>query len=139
MLLSASSGCAADAATVLVIEDEPFVRELIIEGLRQAGYRTLEAADGPAGLMLLKSAARINLLVTDIGLPGLTGPEVALAARLGRPDLKVLFVTGYSRKAAAARGILAPGMQMLTKPFALDVLAIRVRAMLEDTQQHTLS
>ena len=139
MLLSASAACAADAATVLVIEDEPLVRELIVEGLRCAGYRTLEASDGAAGLALLKSDARIKLLVTDIGLPGLTGQEVALAARTGRPDLKVLFVTGYSRNAAAARGFLVPGMQLLTKPFALDVLAIRVRAMLEDTQQRALS
>ena len=127
------------AATVLVIEDEAVVRELIIEGLREAGYRTLEAADGPAGLALLKSDERIDLLVTDIGLPGLTGQEVALAAREHRPDLKVLFVTGYAQNAAVARGFLEPGMQMLTKPFALDVLAMRVRAMLEDTQQPTLS
>jgi DNA-binding response OmpR family regulator len=69
----------------------------------------------------------------------LTGQEVALAAREHRPDLKVLFVTGYAQNAAVARGFLEPGMQMLTKPFALDVLAMRVRAMLEDTQQPTLS
>ena len=122
---------------MLVIEDEPAVRALIIEGLRGAGYRTLEAADGPSGLAVLQSAARIDLLVTDIGLPGITGPQVAVAARAGRPDLKVLFVTGYSRNVAA--GFLVPGMEVLTKPFALNVLAMRVRAMLEDTEQRTLS
>jgi signal transduction histidine kinase/ActR/RegA family two-component response regulator len=125
---------AHNGATVLVIEDELVVRELIVEGLRELGYHTLEAAEGHAGLGLLNSKERIDLLLTDISLPGLNGRQVADAARHGRPELKVLFMTGYEQNAAVARGFLEPGMQLLAKPFAMDVLATRVRAMLEDKQ-----
>ena len=117
--------------TVLVVEDEDVVRGLIVEVLHELGYRALEAADGPAGLAVLQSAAHIDLLVTDIGLPGLNGRQVADAARLRRPDLRVLFMTGYAENAAMPRGFLEPGMEMLTKPFTMDVLAARLRAMVE--------
>ncbi|SFR84519.1 PAS domain S-box protein [Sphingomonas jatrophae] len=115
---------------VLVVEDEPVVRGLIVEVLEELGYSAIEAADGPKGLDVLQSERRIDLLVTDIGLPGLNGRQVADAARLLRPRLKVLFMTGYAENAALASGFLEPGMAMITKPFAIDVLATRIRDIL---------
>ena len=85
---------------MLVVEDEPLVRLLIIDVLEELGYKALEASDGPAGLRILQSPQRIDLLITDIGLPGLNGRQVADAARVTRPDLKVLFMTGYAENAA---------------------------------------
>ena len=116
--------------TVLVIEDEDSVRELVIEVLHDLGYRALEAGDGPSGLKILQSTERIDLLVSDIGLPGMNGRQVAEAARERRPDLKVLFITGYAENAAMANGFLEPGMEMVTKPFAVDELAARIRDMI---------
>jgi CheY-like chemotaxis protein len=116
---------------VLVVEDEPVVRGLIVEVLNELGYRALEAADGPKGLAILQSRRRIDLLITDIGLPGLNGRQVADAARVSRPDLKVLFMTGYAENAALSSGFLEPGMAMITKPFAMDVLANRIRDIIE--------
>uniref|UniRef100_UPI000E748249 response regulator n=1 Tax=Teichococcus vastitatis TaxID=2307076 RepID=UPI000E748249 len=112
--------------TVLVIEDEAAVRHLVVEVLHDLGYRTVEAIDGPSGLKILQSTKPIDLLITDIGLPGLNGRQVADAARLVRPGLKILFMTGY----AIANGVLEPGMQMITKPFAVDALATRARDMI---------
>ena len=116
--------------TVLVIEDEPLVRLLIVEVLEEMGFAILEAGDGPSGLRILQSSQAIDLLMTDVGLPGLNGRQVADAARLLRPGLKVLFMTGYAEK-ALAREMLAADMQMITKPFAMDVLITRLREMLE--------
>jgi PAS domain S-box-containing protein len=116
--------------TVLVVEDEDSVRELVVDVLNDLGYRALEAVDGPSSLQILRSAARIDLLVTDVGLPGMNGRQVADAAREHRPDLKVLFITGYAENAALANGFLAPGMEMVTKPFAVDALAARIRDMI---------
>jgi PAS domain S-box-containing protein len=116
---------------VLVVEDEPVVRGLIVEVLSDLGYRAIEAADGPEGLAILEGTARIDLLVTDIGLPGLNGRQVADAGRLIRPGLKVLFMTGYAENAALASGFLETGMALITKPFAMDVLASRIREIIE--------
>jgi PAS domain S-box-containing protein len=117
--------------TVLVVEDEPVVRGLIVEVLNDLGYNAMEAADGPSGLEILQSRRKIDLLVTDIGLPGLNGRQVADAARTLRKDLKVLFMTGYAENAALAAGFLEPGMAMITKPFAMEVLAARIREIIE--------
>jgi CheY-like chemotaxis protein len=117
----------AEGETVLVVEDEPVVRGLIVEVLNDLGYAALEAADGPAGLEFLQSKRRIDLLVTDIGLPGLNGRQVADAGRALRPGLKVLFMTGYAENAAFASGFLEPGMEMITKPFAMEALMGRIR------------
>ena len=116
---------------VLVIEDEAVVRLLIVEVLNDLGYRALEADDGPKGLAILQSGERIDLLVTDIGLPGLNGRQIADAARVDRPGLKVLFMTGYAENAAVAGGFLEAGMAMITKPFAMEALAGKIRAMIE--------
>jgi CheY-like chemotaxis protein len=121
---------AEEGETVLVIEDETAVRELVVDVLNDLGYRALEAADGPSGLNILQSPERVDLLVTDVGLPGMNGRQVAEAAREYRPGLKILFITGYAESAAMANGFLAPGMEMVTKPFAIDALASRIRDMI---------
>jgi PAS domain S-box-containing protein len=118
--------------TVLVIDDEPTVRMLMVEVLEESGYAIIEAADGPAGLKILQSDARVDLLVTDVGLPGgMNGRQVADAARATRPDLKVLFVTGYAENAAVGNGLLDAGMQVITKPFTITALGNKVREMIE--------
>ena len=116
--------------TVLVVEDEQVVRDLIVEVLQDLGYRTIQAVDGPSGLRALQSAGHIDLLVTDVGLPGLNGRQMADQARETRPELKVLFMTGYAEGAAMPSGFLDPGMALITKPFAVDVLMARIRAMI---------
>ena len=121
---------ARSGETVLVVEDETSVRELVVDVLNDLGYRALEAPDGPASLQVLRSPERIDLLITDVGLPGMNGRQVADAAREHRPGLKVLFITGYAENAAMANGFLAPGMEMVTKPFAIDALATRIRDMI---------
>ncbi|KQO86648.1 histidine kinase [Methylobacterium sp. Leaf92] len=117
--------------TVLVVEDEPVVRDLIVEVLHDLGYRALEAQDGPSGLAVLQSHERIDLLVTDVGLPGLNGRQLADQAREGRPELKVLFITGYAENAMFGNGHLEPGMQMMTKPFPVEALATRIREIIQ--------
>jgi PAS domain S-box-containing protein len=118
--------------TVLVVDDEPTVRMLVAEVLTDLGYTALEAADGAAGLKIVNSDARIDLLVTDVGLPGgMNGRQVADAARSVRPGLKILFITGYAENAVLSHGHLDAGMHVLTKPFAMDALASRIRDLIE--------
>jgi CheY-like chemotaxis protein len=117
--------------TVLVVEDDPTVRLLMVDVLDELGYRHLEAPHGNAALPILRSRQRIDLLLTDVGLPHMNGRQLAEIARGLRPGLRVLFVTGYAEKAAVRHGFLEPGMEMLTKPFALDALAMKVREMIE--------
>ena len=116
--------------TILVVEDEPVVRRLIVELLGELGYRVIEASDGPSGLTVLQSDQPIELLITDIGLPGLNGRQIADAARTKRPDLKVLFMTGYAENATLANGLLDHDMEMITKPFPMDILAQRLTKMM---------
>jgi PAS domain S-box-containing protein len=123
---------AATGETVMVVEDEPVVRGVILEMLGEQGYRTLEAVDGPSGLRILRTDARIDLLVTDVGLPGMNGRQLADQARETRPELKILFITGYAESAAMSEGFLQPGMEMITKPFDLGNLSRRVRAMVSN-------
>jgi PAS domain S-box-containing protein len=131
--LQAFAGKAAEQAatgeTVLVVEDEPVVRGVILEMLHEEGYRTLEAVDGPSGLRMLRANKRVDLLITDVGLPGMNGRQLADQARETRPALKILFITGYAESVAISDGFLQSGMEMITKPFDLDHLSRRVRAM----------
>jgi PAS domain S-box-containing protein len=118
--------------TVLVIDDDPTVRLLMVDLLVEAGYRVLEAADGPTGLQIFRAAPRIDLLLTDVGLPGgMNGRQVADAARVVRPELLVLFITGYAETSVVGNGHLEPGMQVITKPFGMDALAKKVRDMID--------
>ena len=117
---------------VLVIDDDPTIRMLVGEVLAESGYAVIEAPDGPAGLKVLESNARIDLLITDVGLPrGLNGRQVADAARVTRPDLKVLFITGYAENAVIGQTRLGNGMFVMTKPFQMDMLAHRIREIIE--------
>ena len=115
---------------ILVVEDEAVVRLLVVETLTDHGYRALEAANGDAALRILQSAQRVDLLITDIGLPGLNGRQLADAARTQRVGLKTLFMTGYAENAASSN-FLQPGMEIITKPFNMDVLAKRVQEILK--------
>ncbi|KQP60668.1 MULTISPECIES: PAS domain-containing protein [unclassified Methylobacterium] len=117
--------------TVLVVDDESTVRMLIADVLADLGYTAIEASDSAAGLRVLESDVRIDLLITDVGLPGgMNGRQMADAARARRPALKVLFITGYAENAAVGNGSLAPGMAVLTKPFAIETMAARIRSMI---------
>nr|WP_246556528.1 PAS domain-containing protein [Bradyrhizobium liaoningense] len=119
--------------TILIVDDEPSIRMLLTDALEEIGFNVLEAHDGPAGLNILQSDATIDLLVTDVGLPGgMNGRQLADAARTTQPALKVLFITGYAENAAIGNGQLAPDMQVLTKPFVVETLASRVLDMIRD-------
>ncbi len=121
-----------DGETVLVIDDEALVRGLIVEVLEENGYRALEAGDGPSGLRILQSDMRIDLLITDVGLPGgMNGRQVADAARVARPGLKVLFITGYAENAAVGNGHLDAGMEIITKPFVMATLGAKIRDLID--------
>ncbi|WP_225772278.1 ATP-binding protein [Pseudomonas sp. Marseille-Q5115] len=117
--------------TILIVDDEPTVRMLLTEVLTELGYQLIEAADSMAGLAILRSSAHIDLLITDVGLPGgMNGRQMADAGRELRPGLKTLFITGYAENAAIGNGHLAPGMQVITKPFVLETLTARVRELM---------
>lgn len=122
---------AGQGERVLVVEDEPDVRMLVVDVLRELGYSVEVAADGASALPFLHDTARIDLLVTDVGLPGMNGRQLAEIARQQRPDLRVLFMTGYARNAQVRGDFLEKGMDMLTKPFSIDDLAQRVRGLIE--------
>ena len=122
---------AGHGETVLVVDDEPTVRMLVVDVLEELGYAAIEAGDGASGLRVLQSDARVDLLVTDVGLPGgMNGRQMADAARVGRPDLKVLFITGYAENAVVGNGHLERGMHVMTKPFAMEALASRIRELI---------
>jgi PAS domain S-box-containing protein len=117
--------------TVLVVEDDANVRLIITEVLEELGYAYLEAPDADTAIKLIETEQRIDLLLTDVGLPITNGRQLAEIALARRPDLKVLFVTGYAENAALRGGFLAPGAEMVTKPFAIDVLASKIREIIE--------
>ena len=120
--------CAEQGETVLVIDDDPTVRMLVTDTLKDFGYNALEVADGQAGLKVLQSDIQIDLLITDVGLPGgLNGRLVAEAGRAARPGLKVLFITGYAENAVFNHGHLDSRMHVLTKPFSIAGLARQIR------------
>ena len=116
--------------TVMVVEDDPAVRLIVTEVLEELGYGAIEAVDANRAIPILQSDERIDLLVTDVGLPGLNGRQLAEIARQTRPDLKVLFITGYAQNAAVRAGFLDDGMDMMTKPFAVEALATKISAIL---------
>jgi signal transduction histidine kinase/CheY-like chemotaxis protein len=121
----------AKGETILLVEDDAIVRSVVVEALTEAGYRVLQAIDGHSGLALLQSTIPIDLLVTDIGLPGLDGRQLADAARITRPILKILFMTGYADVAAGAAGFLAAGMALITKPFEIEDFMTRIETMID--------
>jgi signal transduction histidine kinase/DNA-binding response OmpR family regulator len=118
--------------TILIVEDDPAVRALVSQVLGELGYAWLEAADAVGAVPILESGQRIDLMISDVGLPGMNGRQLADIGRQMRPDLKVLFITGYAENAGVRAGFLDTGMQMITKPFAFDQLTAKVREMIED-------
>jgi PAS domain S-box-containing protein len=125
-------GATGEGEVVLVIDDDPTIRTLVAEALNDTGYSVIEAADGPAGLRILDSNTRIDLLITDVGLPGgINGRQVADAARGVRPGLKTLFITGYAENAVIGKRRLDPGMHVITKPFQIEALTRRVREIID--------
>jgi CheY-like chemotaxis protein len=120
--------------TVLVVDDEQTVRMLITDVLEELGYAAIEAEDGNTGLQILESKRHIDLLITDVGLPGgMNGRQLADAGAALRPGLKILFITGYAENAVIGDGHLKRGMHVLTKPFAMDTLANRISAILTES------
>ncbi len=118
--------------SILVVEDEPSVREIIVAVLAELGYAYAEAGDAESALVLLDGPRHFDLLVSDVGLPGLNGRQLAEIAMGKRPELKVLFVTGYAEQAVVQSRFLSNNMQMITKPFVVDELAQRIRAILRN-------
>ena len=116
--------------TVMLVEDDAAVRMLVLDLLKELGYRAHEAEDAKDALPVLESDLRVDLLVTDVGLPGMNGRQLAEIARQHRPGLKVLFMTGYAQIAAERQGFLEEGMDMVTKPFSIDLLANKIRTMI---------
>ena len=118
--------------TILVVEDEPAVREHSVASLRELGYRVLAASDGHAAMRVLARETEIAVLFTDVGLPGgMTGRQLAEAARMLRPELKVVYTTGYARNAIVHGGVLDPGTELLPKPFSYAALAAKIRTVLD--------
>jgi PAS domain S-box-containing protein len=115
---------------VLVVEDDDSVRMLVVDVLKDLGYQVVEAVDSNEAIPLIEGKERIDLMISDVGLPGLNGRQLAEIALSHRPKLKVLFITGYAATAASRGDFLAPGMEMITKPFAIDDLAQKVREIL---------
>jgi CheY-like chemotaxis protein len=120
--------------TVVLVEDDPAVRMLVTDLLKELGYHAYEAEDAKTALPLLESDLRVDLLVTDVGLPGMNGRQLAEIARQHRPQLKVLFMTGYAQNAAERQGFLEEGMDMVAKPFSIDLLANKIRTMIGQPQ-----
>ena len=120
-----------DGETVLVIEDDETVRELVVEVLGELGYAAVEARNGDEAIAILKSQQGLDLMVSDVGLPGLNGRQIATIARQHRPGLQILFMTGYAADAVDRPNFLGPGMDMILKPFSMDAIAVRIRGIIE--------
>ncbi len=118
--------------TVLIVEDDPAVRVLVSAVLKELGYGFVEAADANTAVPIIESEQRIDLMISDVGLPGMNGRQLAEIGRQIRPELKVLFITGYAEHAAVRGGFLDPGMQLITKPFTFDLLTATVREMIRE-------
>ncbi len=112
--------------TILVVEDEPIVRMLVVDYLEELGYRIIEAKDADAALGVIDSGQTLSLLLTDVGLPGMNGRQLAEAARRLRPALKILFATGYADSGDGGHDSLGGGVDIVSKPFDLDVLGAKV-------------
>jgi CheY-like chemotaxis protein len=117
---------------VLLVEDESAVRLLVREVLEDLGYRAVEVSDPQAAIAILNSHSAIDLLISDVGLPGMNGRQLAEVARDRRPDLPILFITGYAENAAIRAGFLGSNMAMIGKPFALDTLAAKIGEMMPE-------
>ena len=132
--IKTSPKLARGSETILVVEDEDGVRRLSVEALHELGYEVLEADGAPAALRLIDARPDISLLFTDVVMPEVNGRKLADEALRRRPQLKVLFTSGYTRTAVVHNGVLDPGVQLLAKPFTFDELAARVRQVLDGSR-----
>ncbi|MDE2240281.1 MAG: response regulator [Rhodospirillales bacterium] len=121
-----------DGQAVLVVDDEPTVRMLVVETLEEYGYAIFEAEDAASALDILKAPGRIDLMVTDITLPGQNGCDLAKEAKRLRPELKVLFMTGYAQNLDTHVSTKPAGADIIVKPFSLEALAKKVRAVIDN-------
>lgn len=118
--------------TILVVEDETEVRELIVQALKRYGYSVIEAESGERALQLIQSAtARVRLMVTDVVMPGMNGKDLAQRMLRMQPDLIVLFMSGYTENSIVHHGVLDEGLAFIQKPFKPDVLAAKIRELLD--------
>ncbi len=129
--LSAESSQAKDGEVILVVEDDEKIRHLSVETLRDLGYAVAQAGDASQALAILAVTPRVDLLFTDIVMPDMNGRQLADRAWESRPDLKVLYTTGFNRNAVVHNGVLDPGVALISKPFTIDELAIKVRLVLD--------
>jgi len=117
--------------TILLVEDEEPLRKLCTEFLEQLGYRMLSASNAKEAVALVEGySGKIDLLITDVVMPGLPGPELAEALLALRPDLKVIFISGYAEGSLAPNGILKPGTVLVNKPFTIRALTAKLREVL---------
>ncbi|WP_206664630.1 response regulator [Dankookia rubra] len=116
---------------VLVVEDEPAMRQFSVDALTELGYRVLEADGAASALRLLDAHPNVTLLFTDVVMPEVNGRKLAEEARRRRPDLKVLFTTGYTRNAVVHNGVLDPGVELIGKPFTIEQIATKMREVLD--------
>ena len=122
----------AEGEIVLVVEDDDRVRHVSVDALRELGYTVMQAPDAHQALAMLATPSRIDLLFTDVVMPDINGRQLAEQARAARPELKVLYTTGYTRNAIVHNGMLDPGVDCSPKPFTVDQLARKVRQVLDD-------
>jgi CheY-like chemotaxis protein len=130
----AFSAIAGRGQTVLVVEDDDAVRLLICEVLSELSYNAIEAADADQAIPFLAGNRSIDLMVSDVGLPSMNGRQLAEVARQHRPDLPILFVTGYAENAATKASFLGTNMDMISKPFAVEKLAAKISELMADQQ-----
>jgi CheY-like chemotaxis protein len=116
---------------VLLVEDDPSVRELISEVLRELGYMAVKAKNADEAIAILRSDESLGLMISDVGLPGLSGRQLAEIARRARPGLRILFMTGYAADAVDRPVLLGPRMDLMLKPFSIDAMALKIRGMME--------
>jgi len=119
-----------EGQTVLLVEDDESVRLLVSDILKELGYRAIETSEAQAAIRELSSGRDIRLMISDVGLPGMNGRLLAEVARTHRPELPILFLTGYAGDAVARAGFLGAGMAMLTKPFAIETLGAKIEEMI---------
>ena len=122
-----------DRHTVLVIEDDPLIRELAVEALRDAGYAVLEAMAGGDAIVIFEGCPEIDVVFTDIVMPGIDGFKLADMIKVRRPGVKILYTTGYARNAIVHQGRLDPGVELIVKPFTSAALAGKIRQLLDGT------
>ncbi len=121
----------AGTETILIVEDEDAIRELVVAFLEDSGYTVLQASDAKKGIQMARASAHIDLLLTDVIMPGLSGSELALALRAVFPNLKLLFMSGYTRDLVAQHGVLTGDEMLLEKPFTKEALLAKVRSVLD--------